>query len=582
MADWKSALKDIKRQLPSSSKDTQSSKPKPHFSTHQQVSVTVKKQNSSSSESIQVKRHTRPTPSPKFPKLSPHVNAAKCANAQPIKAQAKQPATARPSHANPEKGDTTKVQTAPVVQKPVPLPVPLQLKAQQCTTLARQQFFKRPDDWVTHGSKCQLTEENGKARYIDVVIGLDFGTSYTKAAVGLLDRIHPVSWKGVSSLPDEFLLPSEYTICSDGIPVLGQCPETGAPGLKRDLKIPFVHPGVSTSSTATASIFLALVLRYIRAWVFEYHAGKIGMAKIRWQLNLGAPSNGLEDDRLKYAYRRLACAAWTLSEKPLESLCENANELVQAWQDGQKPESLNDFSVFPEFVAQIAGYVQSPQRTAGLHALVDVGCGTMDVVTFIVHRLDEDDVFPFLVPSVKWLGTQMLNQNRVVGLQNVDHLILPDELSPTLTAQSYATATGVPEVHVRQRDVMMFDTVHKVVAGVFATTKTRRYRLSNAWSHGLRTFLTGGGAQAEGYSDAVNYGATRIAKRIDLMQLPFHPRLADFAKDLTHYQRISVACGLAQDAFSLGRIVPAKDVEDDCAVIFKAAERPDRDDLYPH
>jgi len=48
------------------------------------------------------------------------------------------------------------------------------------------------------------------------------------------------------------------------------------------------------------------------------------------------------------------------------------------------------------------------------------------------------------------------------------------------------------------------------------------------------------------------------------------------------YQRVSVACGLAQDAFTLGRVVPAKEVEDDRPVTpTRRASRPDRDELYP-
>ena len=45
----------------------------------------------------------------------------------------------------------------------------------------------------------------------------------------------------------------------------------------------------------------------------------------------------------------------------------------------------DEISLFPEFLAQIAGYVRSPGRQADLHMLVDVGAGTMDATTFNVH-----------------------------------------------------------------------------------------------------------------------------------------------------------------------------------------------------
>ena len=64
------------------------------------------------------------------------------------------------------------------------------------------------------------------------------------------------------------------------------------------------------------------------------------------------------------------------------------------------------------------------------------------------------------------------------------------------------------------------------------------------------------------------------------MPLPLHPKLDEFAGDHAEYQRISVACGLAQDACTLGRVVPAREVEDDREVTRGGISRPDRDELY--
>lgn len=95
-------------------------------------------------------------------------------------------------------------------------------------------------------------------------------------------------------------------------------------------------------------------------------------------------------------------------------------------------------------------------------------------------------------------------------------------------------------------------------------------------------FLTGGGSQVAGYGTSVKSAGERHARMLNLMPLPLHPRLADFTGGNSEYQRISVACGLALDAFSLGQIVPAKDLHDDVALRKQVAERPDRDELYPH
>jgi hypothetical protein len=67
---------------------------------------------------------------------------------------------------------------------------------------------------------------------------------------------------------------------------------------------------------------------------------------------------------------------------------------------------------------------------------------------------------------------------------------------------------------------------------------------------------------------------------MNLMLLPKHPKLADFSGTTSEYQRVSVACGLAQDAFSLGQLIPAGQVEDDGNAMPRIADRPDRDELY--
>lgn len=231
-------------------------------------------------------------------------------------------------------------------------------------------------------------------------------------------------------------------------------------------------------------------------------------------------------------------------------------------------------------MAQIAGYVQSAQRRPGLHALVDVGGGTLDVVTFIVHERDGEDVFPFLVPEVRALGTQLLDANRLVDASKLGEIHPWDGLAPVLCAAEFARTNALPEDYVCLRDGIFWEAVRDVVKGVLHKTKVRRYRLSSAWTDGLPTFFTGGGATIDGYRKSVKEGGECHAKVVNLMPLPFHPRLAEFTGGLEEYQRISVACGLALDAFALGHIRPAREVEDDLAPRQPVLERPGHEELY--
>jgi len=552
MADWKGVLRQIKMMLPGTTAERGSRTPIDKQPTQPSCGSKGATEIATSAATLDSKVASKP---------------AKAAHAAPAIQRAAAPTSVSPTP-DPVLGGLPKTKG-----------IPATFHSAFRSALTRQRHFKMPERWVADGARTQLPVSSDNAA-VDIVIGLDFGTSYTKAAVGLRDQIFPVSWEGISASTDRYLLPTEYSALGDGSCQLGQAPTVSYEQVHQKLKHPFIDPAVSKTSIADASVFVALVLRYIRAWTFLRHRNKIGPSRIRWILNIGAPSNGLENDRLEDAYRRLGAAAWILSQRGAAIGLDDARQVVEQTADDQLPDDLIDLSVLPEFVAQIAGYIQSAQRKSGLHALVDVGGGTLDVVTFIVHEKDGEDVFPFLVPEVRPLGTQMLDRNRLVDAPAIDESRLPDELQPVLGAVEFARTSGLPEANVRMRDRMFWEAVQHVVKAVFHKTKGRRYRLAPAWTDGMPTFLAGGGAKIDGYRESVKDGGECIARVVNLMPLPAHPRLADYAGGTDEYQRISVACGLALDAFTLGHIRPAREVEDDVALRQPVVERPDRDELY--
>jgi len=433
-----------------------------------------------------------------------------------------------------------------------------------------------PEPWVAAGGKTQHREAATRGA-VDVVIGLDFGTSYTKAAVGFMDKIFPVTWEGISKCSPTFLLPSEYSSLEDGSVFIGQHAGAVPSHVHADLKLPFINPAVSAASIERASVYVALILRYVRAWLYHHHASKIGNRSIRWQLNVGAPCDGLENGALTHAYRRLAGSAWQ------RSICLDVNRVASTDASplnlARPVQELQALTIFPEFVAQMAGYMQSPQRQRGLHALVDVGGGTLDIVTFIVHKVDDEDTFPFLVPRVRPLGTHGLLQNRIAGIDKNGGSVAIDELAPIQDAPEFAKRIGLVTSHVVARDTLFANEVRKQVGSVFDLTRNKRYTKSPAWDSRVRTFFTGGGSHLRLYSDAVTSANSRAKEGLQLIPLPRHPRLDGFSGSEQDYQRISVACGLAQDAFSLGKVVPAKDVIDDVSST-TMARRPDHEELY--
>ena len=458
-----------------------------------------------------------------------------------------------------------------------------QLSLPSFTSIARTSEFKIPEAWVAKGAASQIPTKND-VRRSDIFIGLDFGTAFTKAAVQILDNIYPIEWSGVANLKEKYLLPTEFSEMKNKICYLGQHPSLSPEMLHSNLKSSFITHSVTDADLAKAIIFVALVLQYIRAWVYHHQIEKLGAVSIGWYFNIGIPSDTLDKDRHSKNYKMLADTAWTLSLRPQSEITfENAIKALS--KPVQHEKDLRDVAVIPELVAQLSGYSKSARRQNGLHVLIDIGGGTVDIVTFNVHQADGDDVFPFFVSIVKPLGSYALLANRLSN-SSINPTAIKTEIQNLLTVEAFAKYSSCLASTVKAIDQKFFKFFQKEFESVLGITYSRRYPSSPNWQLGIRTFVSGGGASIPGYIDSINKSKRPANCPLLIMDLPPHPKLANLNENFNNYSRISVACGLAVDAFSLGLIRPASEVEDARPLIvnggrLRVREMPDRDELYP-
>ena len=458
-----------------------------------------------------------------------------------------------------------------------------QLALPSFTALTRTSEFKTPDTWVSRGVSSQMTPQASGLRR-EIYIGLDFGTAYTKVAVQFLDNIYPVDWNGVANLQGQYLLPTEYSEAPNLECFLGQHPDSSPQQLHANLKRAFITNSVSENSIAKASVFLALVLQYVRAWIYHHHAAKLGFAPIGWYLNIGIPSDVLDKDKHAQHYTRLAEIAWVLSLMPqAEVTFDRASELLS--KPINRNADLREIAPIPELVAQLAGYSKSASKQRGLHALVDIGGGTVDMVTFNVHEANGDDVFPFFVANVKALGSYALLAYRFQELstQGSD---FGSDVQNILTAENFSRFSGATLRSVQEVDKKFFRNFQIEFESMLRTTHKRRYPSSPHWVTGIRTFISGGGALIPGYPEAIETSHRPQKCPLFTMDLPPHPKVVNIEQHRANYSRISVACGLTFDSDSLGTIRPASEVDDATPLIstvngLPVRERPDRDELYP-
>jgi hypothetical protein len=232
-----------------------------------------------------------------------------------------------------------------------------------------------------------------------------------------------------------------------------------------------------------------------------------------------------------------------------------------------------------KFADGTTDFVSENELEPDLHMLVDVGAGTVDVVTFNVHRDDQtdEDRFPIFWASVSNLGTHYLMARRL-------HACSPradrhwDDTSSVPSFDQFSQAAGIASQEIRRIDQEHTANVANAIASVLRTTKQQRYRRSPNWKAGIRVFLCGGGSSCDVFEQAVATAARLSGVPLPRIRLPLPERLK--AQDLPQdqFHRVSVAYGLGIDVFNLGQIISMAEVEDDGPVPMPVRAHFDWDD----
>jgi hypothetical protein len=403
--------------------------------------------------------------------------------------------------------------------------------------------------WQATGIALTLRESEGRGR-MQCTLGLDFGTAFTKACVQFRQSTFVVHWDSAVDRCGPGLLPGIFTINQDGGCVLGSAPGGQAQG---DLKMSLLN-GANTQSRINATAFLALVTRYVRSWLFSQHANVFRGFQLEWFINVGLPAVPWDDLELRELYRSITLAGWNLGTADGEITIPAAASVLEEVQASTSAQSTQLFSrriaAFPEFVAQINSYRKSPQRRRDLHLLVDVGAGTVDIVTFHVWEPDDEDCYSILDASVENRGTHVLLGYRAdAGKINKKEW---EETCARLRMGEFESTFGLTRGKlgpVQQHFVELF---HFALEKVLRKTKALRYETSPAWREGVPFFICGGGREVDAYRAAIS--TVQAARHLTEIDLPWPDGLVAGKLHRRDFHRVSVAHGLSYAADNIGQI----------------------------
>lgn len=446
---------------------------------------------------------------------------------------------------------------------------------------AEEGHFRMPEPWVSRGE--QLQPERAGTRVLPVRIGVDFGTAYTKVAMTMAGKTLIVDWDGLQRAPEHYLLGAHLSETAAGAVFVGL--DNRANRRISDLKLPFVerHHQVNDEEMANATMFLSWVVKYARAWLYQYHASVIDGTELRWELNLGAPTGSWAADgaALRERYLQLGLAAWRLSQESGVTL-RRARVIMSETPSQQFGWGLEQLSVLPEFAAQIAGYVHSPQRRDGLYLLVDVGSGTLDVACFRIMKNQATGVdrFPVFAALVRPLGTHYLMLARGALARGVAKSWRGTFPVPTI--EGFAASAGVNAREVQLADDRVSESVARAVLAVLSETRfgMDRNAVEFRKQGSMPVFMAGGGASLAPYRRGVEEGFRLGGFKFHLVPFPRESGTdARFGFDDDTANRTSVARGLTYDAELIGDLIPSSEIPPD--PMPTSAVKPDRDELYP-
>jgi hypothetical protein len=442
------------------------------------------------------------------------------------------------------------------------------------------------------GIERQLT--NDPNNETDLIIGLDFGTSATKAVIRdpfAATGVFPVRLNGGRPGIDGHLLPSRLFRTGDAYSL------TQGTHRITDLKLALLACKAKSPVTEfnDCCAFLALVIRRARGWLLSEHADVYGRHALNWRLNLGLAARSYQDRDTAALFRRLAWAAANLAADPdVESITVQDADRYRlqsiAASTGSACEgcefSWEEVDAVPEVSAQLQGFMSSARwdwRSRPVMMLVDVGAGTVDSALFHV-RVPEDGrgVLTFYSSRVESNGAMNLHRTRVDWLQS---------LMPVGTEHAEATAhlaaIAKPTDRLRPipesvRDYLPSYEIELAGKGIDEEFGTARYRAQVAGSINdakvgkgipvsqltrVPLLLCGGGSRMRfygGIGEAINRTAGWHVS-VEVMRLPVPQDLVDTGWHADDFDRLSVAYGLSlagNGETNLGTIVRAIDVPD--------------------
>ena len=415
---------------------------------------------------------------------------------------------------------------------------------------------------------------------LDINLGIDFGTGYTKVCFRDVARDQSEVVTFVEStqgklILDETLMPTRLAILQDGTLLTGLTAtewrndnrpiqknidyikmRLAAIDLRKDSKaddwrleqIPELDDDETVKSLC--AYYLSSVIKRSQQWITKNRPDLFTNQTVRWSVKLGVPVEHYDSDALK-TFKEVLALAWLLKSSPVETSNLTINSLnrliahLRQWKADNVAEDDLDCDVTPEIAAAVWSFLNSRQAQEGFYTFFDIGDGTLDGAAFIFKQGDGSRQVDFYIGQVEPLGVSAFVEKTADELNRSVESIrqsLGEPADLDLQAQMQHSKT-------RKRIQQMVASV--VMQGNEKHQQVRQFSVAQDIGQNLKVFVGGGGGNTTFFPNTIDatHGDFQQSNAdippYKLRQIPTPDDLAINGLDRKDFNRFAIAYGLS-------------------------------------
>ena len=277
--------------------------------------------------------------------------------------------------------------------------------------LFKAAFAKKEADNKVSNSRFQPKVAGGQLNNDSpVIVGLDFGTSFTKAYCNIAGRNEPVQFDVDGE--QSFFLPSvvyfdkaHNSLCIKKNADLECVRYFKYTMVNDELKQPHEDVKGVAFDVLCSVFFLANVMKWIKDLAARRSPGK----RMKFFFHMGCPianEDGREGSKNKGVFNRVLNAAYVLSEQPNLELMD-LDRIAEFYKANSDKRS-GFLRTIPELYAEALWFIDKSTSGAGVYAILDIGGGTVDYATIAISFVDGVKKTDIYSQGAKPLGVEIL------------------------------------------------------------------------------------------------------------------------------------------------------------------------------